>query len=251
MKQMALFSTKPEVAKGLTRAEADQINTYLANHFKVAKPAIKWSATRRGKYSVMHQTIIIGHNSWRGKHTMVHEFAHHLDMVRRGHAGKWMPKPTRVRNVYIGGGAFAQLPSSGRREFHGESFTKALEDCVDAVFGCQHLYSWETEYKSVKANHAKRYAHIANAVTPGEVIGRPGWLVWRPKPQPQPTQPTQWSLPMAAEPKLTVTPPAQVVINKAATAIKLRKVANAAWAAPSAENNWQGGCLWRKFKGGK
>jgi hypothetical protein len=181
-----LFNSKPPVTSGISSMEVQRIVHFLTDHFKVEQPKIKFSnMTRRGKYSVLHQTIIMGPRCWRGVHTAVHEFAHHLDMVRRGQAGKWMPRPTSVRRTYIGGGAFANLTHASRREFHGESFTMALEDCVMAVFGDQNLYSWETEYKSVKASHAKRFVHREKSEWKVSFLGIDSGL--------------SWALPMAAE----------------------------------------------------
>jgi len=232
-----IFTTKPPVTSGISSMEIARIVKFMSEHFQVEQPKIKISNTRRGKYSVLHKTIIMGTKSWRGVHTVVHEFAHHLDMLRRGHAGTFMAQP-RVRRMVVGSWGRMEMTRIGRREFHGESFTLALEDCVMAVFGNQNLYAWESEYKSVKSNHAKRFTHRVDGVpTQPKPVGST-WLIFRPTI-------TQRSLPMAAESQPQPQPVATVKPEiKPETRAKLKAVGNAAWAAPSADNGWQGGCLW-------
>jgi hypothetical protein len=260
MSTTPLYTTKPPVSSGLTSMEAAKILHFLTDHFQVRRPIMKWSRTsKRGRYSVLKQTVIVGPRVWRGVHTVVHEFAHHLDLVRRGQAGTTMSMPRRQVTVRSSIWGTYTTSKSARREFHGESFTLALEDCVMAVFGDQNLYAWEAEYKSVMSNHAKRFRHNAGAARTPAPIGSSGWLVWRQgglRPVQQPMAAEQSARP---EPTLTVTPAARVVIDRVAatlptakqpitnvTRAKLKAVGNAAWAAPSAANNWQGGCLWAR-----
>ena len=173
---MKLFNTKPDIKEGISSMEVSRIVNFLADHFKVVVPKIKFSGrVRRGRYRLRDMTVIMGPKCWRGVHTAVHEFAHHLDLVRRGHAGAGGYKREAT---YVDG----WITKIKRRSFHGESFTVALEDCVEAAFAKMTDYSWETEYRMVKKNHATRHFHPAeekpiwkNPAWPPIPNSIPGW----------------------------------------------------------------------------
>jgi hypothetical protein len=110
---------------------------------------LAWTSYRRGRYIISTQTIRVGRNSWRGAHTVIHEFAHHLDTIRKGGAQE----------------VLAKYRASKKKRFdsHGPSFTEALEDCVDVALGDQTLYSWDTEYQRVKKAHHRITLHTVQS----------------------------------------------------------------------------------------
>jgi hypothetical protein len=150
----------PTTGTLLSREDATRIVRELTAHFGVPTPRMEWNQrTRRGRYSVRMMAIKIGPRIWRGVNTVVHEFAHHLDLVRRGQAGTMMPRPRvpyRLSGWFDPQGQPLTLTRSGRRDFHGPSFTRALEECAAAVFGDVELYDWAHEYKQVRREHGFR-----------------------------------------------------------------------------------------------
>lgn len=121
----------------IDRATAAAALRELAIAFNVATPGLQWSATRRGKYRWGWQgqvgTVILGPNVWRGWHTLVHEFAHHLDRERQ------KATPTAMAMFRF-----------GRRKHHGDSFSRALVDTVKVAYRDVNEYAWGTEYRTVQ-----------------------------------------------------------------------------------------------------
>lgn len=193
---MPYYVITPPVSKGLTFDEAQGLIRWMAATFQVSTPNLVWTCSRRGRYVISTGTIRVGRNSWRGIHSVIHEFAHHLDVQRNGGAQQVLYKYRTIRK---------------RMDFHGHTFVKALEDCVDAVFGDQTMYAWDAEYIRVKRLH-----HLKQNMT---------------VPRAQSTIQFD-SLAMAAEP-----------IEKSSKRVE---AARRAWAKPSEENGWLGGHLWRR-----
>ena len=211
-----MFSTSPAVAKGLTRAEADRVLTALTAHFKISRPGVKWNTRKNGCYWPHNATLSVGPRNWRGVHTVVHEFAHHLDRTRKGEAGKVTSRKIVWRNTRWG-----QIPARERNVHHGPEFVQALEDCVDALFEHTSLYAWETEYATVKSAHKRTLIRGFRPVT-------------------RIASSYTQNLAVAAAPNKVLTRKSEARVRQG----------NTAWAPPSEANNWTGGCLWRKFKGG-
>lgn len=151
-------------AAGLDRMTMTAAIRELAQKMNVVVPGLQWSATRRGKYrwgfSGQVGSLIMGPNVWRGYHTLIHEFAHHVDRERQ--------KAARPASGFF---------NFGRRSHHGDSFSRALADVCRVAFRDINEYAWNTEYRMVQAwwrRNGYAFGRKVEAVTP---VARPTYRI--------------------------------------------------------------------------
>lgn len=139
-RRTSFFPIRAEIPNqtGLEKMTALQAISALAAEFQVVEPKLKWTNTRRGYYRWTGDGIIeMSSRGWRGIHTVIHEFAHHLDRLRC----KNNPKMTHYVNRW------GRVVS--RMQHHGPSFYKALKDVVTVAYADPNLYPWASDYESI------------------------------------------------------------------------------------------------------
>ena len=114
----------------MLKTQIQEMIALLAAEFKIGEPRLVFTKSTNGSYFPGAHRIKIGLKSWRGIENLVlHEFAHALSNTRYG-----------IIKI-----------SKYRTEWHGSRFAQCLIEIVDAWYGDQSKYSWNTEYKSLRA----------------------------------------------------------------------------------------------------
>jgi hypothetical protein len=199
----------------------------LAAAFGTDTPTLRASRGKGASYVPARKSIRWGRRSYRGIDALLHEFAHHLQKEPRFAA---MKPRGRVTTTWYG-------RTKEARSIHGPDFFAALLEVATFAYGDHKHFTWANEYRSIAAKYKRQYGESFDVhkktADPRHILDVLGVRVSMPRPMP---------LPIAAAPRRQPKAPASAA---------RRAQGKAAWAPPSEVNNWEGGCLWRKFKGPK
>jgi hypothetical protein len=103
----------------------------LSTEFGINAPSITFTRSCTGTYYSRRHRIAIGMTPWRGiENTVLHEFAHALANILYG----------RIRRTPF-----------GKTIRHGPEFAHCLIEIINAWYGDQVKYPWDTEYKNLQA----------------------------------------------------------------------------------------------------
>ena len=115
----------------MEKTQIQEMVALLAAEFKIGEPKLVFTRSRIGSYAPWSNRIKIGLKSWRGiENLILHEFAHALTDFRYG----------RIRRTPY-----------GKAIWHGPEFAKCLIEIINAWYGDQAKYDWDTEYRSLRA----------------------------------------------------------------------------------------------------
>lgn len=122
----------------IDRTKAREVLDLLNDHFGT-EIKLKWTDRMKGAYFyATYNEIRMGPKRWRREYTLIHEFAHGLDLHRQLKAlsPQWWELgrsiPWKMVNLR-----------------HSTDFYRALRDAVEVYYGDPTLYSWHTEYKTL------------------------------------------------------------------------------------------------------
>jgi hypothetical protein len=115
----------------MIETQIKEMISLLATEFKISEPFLVFTRSTTGSYLPRSNRIKVGMRSWREiENLILHEFAHALTDFRYG----------RIRRTPY-----------GKTIWHGPEFTRCLIEIINAWYGDQAKYSWNTEYKSLQA----------------------------------------------------------------------------------------------------